>query len=157
MTTYEAINSRAVCASPPEDGTSVIADCIASHCGKTNITTERERPSQDHGGRVRSTCEATTVDPSRSLQLIGGAVEPGPHPPTPRTMAAAQAVRQPIRRVVSFGSLTFGGCVTPERPQMPVGESHGASGVHWDRAPRVFVPAVGPGADQVQCRSRSGG
>ena len=37
---------------------------------------------------VRSTCEATTVDPSRGLQLVGGAVEQGPHPPTPRAMAA---------------------------------------------------------------------
>ena len=42
-------------------------------------------------------------------------------------MAAAQVVRQPIRRVVSFGSLTVGGCLTPELPQFPVAESHGAS------------------------------
>ena len=55
-------------------------------------------------------------------------MEPGPHLPTPRAMAAAQVVRQPIRRVVSFGSLTGGGCLTPERPQIPVGESHRASG-----------------------------
>ena len=34
-------------------------------------------------------------------------------------MAAAQVVRQPIRRVVSFGSLTVGGCLTPERPIDP--------------------------------------
>ena len=43
----------------------------------------------------------------------------GPHHPTPRGMAAAQVVRQPIRRVVSFGSLTVGGCLTPERPIDP--------------------------------------
>ena len=33
-----------------------------------------------------STCEATTLDPSRGSQLVGGAVEPGPHPPTPRAI-----------------------------------------------------------------------
>ena len=46
---------------------------------------------------------------------------PGLHHPT-------QVVRQLIRCVVSMSSLTFGSCVTPERPQTHVGRSHGAAG-----------------------------
>ena len=82
----------------------------------------REREGEGEGGtgwRVRSECDAR-----RSLTLCGAIRRAehelqGPHHPTPRGMAAAQVVRQPIRRVVSFGSLTVGGCLTPERPTLP--------------------------------------
>ena len=80
---------------------------------------ERKRKRREKGWRVRSECDAR-----RSLTLSGAIRRAEhdlqwPHHPTPRGMAAAQVVRQPIRRVVSFGSLTVGGCLTLERPVDP--------------------------------------
>ena len=136
-----------------------------SAISSTTLKRERERERDREraiGGRVRSSCEATTVDPSRGLQMVGGAVEPGHPPPTPRAMAAVQVVRQPIRRVVSFGSLTVGGCLTPERPQIPVAESHGASGCTALSQPGVppirgrfgVYPQENPGQHPKNCRYR---
>ena len=129
------------------------------------MSKEREkragRNRSPSGWRVRSECDAR-----RSLTQ-SGAIPRAEHElqglTTPRHMAAAQVVRQPIRRAVSFGSLTVGGCLTPERPADPCWGIPRGLGLHCTLAtwgsphPRQRGGAVQSGLGCTRTETLGGG